>query len=204
MKPLLLFLFAGVLFAADAPRLFFSRTFPGSSPAYFEIRLDRSGAAEYREGPDEDNPLTFRLQEAEASEVFDLADKLQHFKNPLESPVKVAFMGTKLLRFENGPEKGEVKFNFTEDLNARTLVDWFERMGESERHRIDLERAAKYDKLGVMQALLLLEVSLDKKRLVAAEQFLPMLDRISKNESYMHTARARAADIAGSIRGTKQ
>src|SRR5581483_10548647 len=110
----------------------------------------------------------FRLQDAEASEIFDLADKLQHFKNPLESSVKVAFMGTKLLRYENGPEKGEVKFNFTEDLNARTLVDWFERMGESERHRIELERAAKYDKLGVMQALLLLEVSLDKKRLVAA------------------------------------
>ena len=35
------------------------------------------------------------------------------------------------------------------------------------------------------------------------EQFLPMLDRIAKNEIYMHTARARAAEIAEAIRKSK-
>jgi hypothetical protein len=48
-----------------------------------------------------------------------------------------------------------------------------------------------------------LEQALGRKRLVAPDQYLPMLDRISKNESYMHTARARAAEIAEAIRSAK-
>jgi hypothetical protein len=39
---------------------------------------------------------------------------------------------------------------------------------------------------------------------VAPEQFLPMLDRIVKNETYMHQSRARAAEIAEAIRNPKK
>ena len=203
MKWTLFLLFANVLFAGDGPRLFYSRSFPGSVPAYFQVTLDRSGDAEYREAPDEDNPLKFHLTEAEAHEVFGLAEKLDYFQHPLESPVKVAFMGTKTLRWEDGDRKSEVKFNYSEDPQARELVDWFERMGESAEHRIELERTAKYDRLGVLKSLLLLESAMDRKRLVGMDQYLPMLDRIAKNESYMHTARARAEEIAEAIRNPK-
>ncbi len=203
MKWTLILLFANVLFAGGGPRLFYSKSFPGSVPAYFQVTLEQNGEAEYREAPDEDNPLKFQLTEAETHAVFGLAEKLDYFKHPLESPVKVAFMGTKTFRYENGEGKNEVKFNFTEDPQARELVDWFERMGESVEHRIELERAAKYDRLGVLKALLLLESAMDRKRLVGMDQYLPMLDRIAKNESYMHTARARAAEIAEAIRNPK-
>jgi hypothetical protein len=203
MKWSSILLFASVLFAGDGPRLFYSRSFPGSVPAYFEVKLEQNGDAEYREAPDEDNPLKFHLTEAEAHEVFGLAEKLDYFKHPLESPVKVAFMGTKTFRYENSEGKNEVKFNFTEDPQARDLLDWFERMGESAEHRIELERTAKYDRLGVLKSLLLLESAMDRNRLVGMDQYLPMLDRIAKNESYMHTARARAAEIAEAIRNPK-
>jgi hypothetical protein len=203
MKWSLILLFANVLFAGGGPRLFYSRSFPGSVPAYFQVTLEQNGEAEYREAPDEDNPLTFHLTEAEANEVFGLAEKLDYFKHPLESPAKVAFMGMKTLRYENGDQKSEVKFNFSEDPQARELMDWFERMGESAEHRIELERTAKYDRLGVLKALLLLESAMDRKRLVGMDQYLPMLERIAKNESYMHTARARAAEIAEAIRNPK-
>jgi hypothetical protein len=112
-------------------------------------------------------------------------------------------MGTKTFRYENGEGKNEVKFNYSEDLQARELMDWFERMGESAEHRIELERTAKYDRLGVLKSLLLLESAVDRNRLVGMDQYLPMLDRIAKNESYMHTARARAAEIAEAIRNPK-
>jgi hypothetical protein len=203
MKWCLILLFANVVFAGDGPRLFYSRSFPGSVPAYFEVKLEPNGDAEYREAPDEDNPLQFHLAEADTREVFGLAEKLDYFKHPLESPVKVAFMGTKVFRYENGGRKSEVQFNFSEDPQARDLTDWFERMGESAEHRIELERTAKYDRLGVLKALLLLESAMDRKRLVGMDQYLPMLDRIAKNESYMHTARARAAEIAEAIRNPK-
>ena len=200
MKWTLILLFANVLLAGDGPRLFYSRSFPGSVPPYLQVTLEQNGDAEYREAPDEDNPLKFHLTEAEAQEVFGLAEKLDYFKRPLESPLKVAFMGAKTFRYENGEGKSEVKFNYSEDPQARELMDWFERMGESAEHRIELERTAKYDRLGVLKALLLLESAMDRKRLVGMEQYLPMLERIAKNESYMHTARARASEIAEFIR----
>lgn len=172
----------------------------GSTPAYFDISVESNGDAVYREAVDDELPSKFHLSEAESKEVFALADKLDHFKHPLESPLKVAFMGAKTFRFEQGAEKNEVKFNFTEDLDARQLQDWFERMAESSEHRDNVERAAKYDHLGLVQAMNLLASAYDRHRLVAVEQFLPILDRVAKNETYMHSARALAAELAESIR----
>jgi hypothetical protein len=149
---------------------------------------------------DDEMPSKFHLAEAETREVFALAGKLDHFKHPLESPLKVAFMGAKTFRYEEGTEKTEVKFNYSEDLNAQALQDWFERMAESAQQRDNVERAAKYDHLGLMHAMELLASAYERKRLVAVEQFLPILDRVAKNENYMHTARALAAEMAESIR----
>jgi hypothetical protein len=196
---LLLFLSAAVA-ASAAPRLFYSRSFPGSDPAYLEISLEANGDGAYREAVDDELPIKFHLNEAETKEVFGLADRLDHFTHPLEAPVKVAFMGAKIFRWESGAEKSEVKFNYSEDLSARALQDWFERMAESAEHRMELERTAKYDRLGLVNALNLLASAYERKRLVALDQFLPMLDRVANNENYMHTARATAAELAEAIR----
>jgi hypothetical protein len=165
--------------------------------------VDKDGNTEYAEEVNDGNPLKFRLNAEETREIFALASKLDHFKRPLEGPVKVAFTGDKVFRYQNGEEKTQVKFNYSEDPSARLLLDWFERMAQSAYHRIELERTAKYDKLGVPGALLRLQASMERKRLVALDQYLPMLDRIAKNETYMHTARTRAAEIADSIRNPK-
>jgi hypothetical protein len=199
----LLVLAAVPLIAADAPRLVFSKSFPGSSPAFVEITVDHAGEATYREAADDDQPMKFQIAESDTSQMFALADKLGRFNHPLEAPLKVAFMGMKTFRFETGPEKHEVKFNYSEDLDAQALLEWFERISETEQHVIDLERAAKYDKLGVNQAVLLVQIAFEHKRLVAAQQLLPMLDRVAKNETYMHMARERAAGLADAIRASK-
>ena len=190
--------------AADAtPKIVFTKSFPGSVPAWFSITVDQTGAAEYREDPKDENPLTFHLSGSEAAQIFELAGKLDYFKRKLESPAKVARMGDKTLHYEKGSESGATTFNYTEDLDGRAITDWFERISETERHLLELERVVKYDKLGVNDAILQLEISLDKKRLVAPEQFLPMLNRVIKNESFMHQARQRAANLADQIRNTK-
>jgi len=200
MKWCWLLLVAGPLLAGDGERLFYSKSFPGSNPAYMQVTVEKSGAVEYREAPDDDSPLVYKLTTAETVEVFGLADKMDHFKTPVESGLKVAFMGKKTFRWENGAEKHEVEFNYSEDPNAKLMWEWFERMTESALHRINLDRAAKYDKLGVFKAVITLGAALDRKRLVGLEQYLPTLDRIIKNESYMHTARVRASEIAEAIR----
>jgi hypothetical protein len=188
------------LAAADVPRLYFSKSFPGSAPAYVAIEVDKTGAGDYREDEKDDNPLRFQLSETDIAGMFNLAAKLGYFDHPLESPLKVAFMGSKTFRFVDGGRKSEVKFNFSEDPAAEALADWFERISESEQLFTGLEVSAKYDRLGVMKAVLLLESAYDRKRLVDTAQYLPLLDRIAKNEIYMHQARLRAAGLAEQFR----
>jgi hypothetical protein len=200
MKWLPILLFAAALHAQDHARFFFSKSFPGSTPAYVQVTLDREGQAEYREAPDDDLPLKFKLTATETDEIYALVGKLDRFKRPLESGLKVAFMGTKVFRLEGAAEKSEVQFNYSEDADAKALWEWCERMTESAQHSIALDRAAKYDRLGVVKALTLLGSAVERKRLVGLDQYLPTLDRIANNESYMHTARARAAEIAEYIR----
>jgi hypothetical protein len=189
--------------AGDVPKIVFTKSFPGSAPAWYSISIDRTGTAEYREDPKDELPIKFQLKDEEVAQIFDLAARLDYFKRKLESPLKVARMGDKTLHYEKGAETGSTTFNFTEDPDGRTITDWFERISETERHVIDLQRVVKYDKLGVNDALLQLEITLDRKRLIAPEQFLPMLDRVAKNDSFMHVARQRAASIAEQIRNPK-
>jgi hypothetical protein len=200
IKAGLFLLLAAAALAAEGPSLFYSKSFPGSKPAYVEISLARSGDVEYREAKDEPDPIKFHLKDAETAEIFGLVDKMDGLKRPLEAHLKVAFMGEKTFRYENGAEKAEVKFNYTQDASGQMLADWFERISETAQRRIDLERTVKYDKLGVVDSLLQLQIAMDRKRVLAPEQFLPLLDRVTNNESYMHTARARAAEVATVIR----
>jgi hypothetical protein len=112
-------------------------------------------------------------------------------------------MGMKTFRFEDGDKQTEVKFNFSEDLDARALTDWFERISETGQLYFSLERTVKYDKLGVNQSLMHLETCMSRGRLVSGPLFLPLLDRVVKNDSYLNLARNRASGLAATIRGAK-
>jgi hypothetical protein len=134
--------------------------------------------------------------------MFGPADTLDRFKRP-RNLLKVAQMGMKTFRFEEGGKSTEVKFNFSEDLDSRLLLDWFERISETGQNYYALERAVKYDKLGVNQALLQFNIAMDRKRVVSPQLFLPMLDRVAKNATYLNMARTRAANLAEAIRAAQ-
>ncbi|MEP7353673.1 MAG: hypothetical protein ABI824_10620 [Acidobacteriota bacterium] len=202
MKILLAFAIFGVTaFAAD-PRIIFSKSFPGSVPAYVKITLLQSGEATYQEAVDEE-PEKFTVESASVATMFELAGKLDHFQRPIESGLKVAKTGDKLFRWEDGGASSEAKFNYSTDLDARALLDWFERIAESERMYADLERTIRFDRLGVDEVLVRITKMWDQKRFVSGNQFLPMLDRIAKNDSFLHMAREKAASLADGIRGLR-
>ena len=187
--------------AAAAPSLFYSKSFPGSSPPYMEIHLEQDGSAVYKDAPNDEQPLQFKLSETDTAAIFQLAEKLEKFTRPIESGLKVANMGMKTFRWEDGGSKSEQKFNYSQDLDAQALLDWFEKIAESEEYLGRLDRAVHFDKLGVNQVLLQLELAFDKKRLLAVDQFVPMLERVAKNESFLNMARERAAYLADAFRG---
>ncbi len=183
-----------------APRLYYSKYFKGSVPEFVAITVERDGQVTYQEAKDDDNPIHVQLDRAAVEELFDLSEKLGRFQRPIESGLKIANLGVKTFRFENGAERHEIQFNYSEDLNAQALLDYFERITETEQHFVNLDRTAHFEKLGVNEVLLQMQATWEHNRLVAPEQFLPLLDRIANTESYLHISRERAAAIAEAIR----
>jgi hypothetical protein len=181
---------------AATPKLTFTKSFPGSDPEYVRVDVDRSGALEYRESQKDDQPLRAQLQEPDTATLFSMAEKLDYFKSPLEAGVKVANMGKKTFRYED--ENGaatEVTFNFSTNETAQQLLQRFEQIAATERAYIDLDRTIHFDKLGVNAALAEIESLWLRKELVAPQQFVPLLKRISSHDSFMHLARERAARL---------
>jgi hypothetical protein len=198
MKWFLLLLFTAALSAA--PKIIYTKSFPNSTPAYVYVEISSDGSAVYKESPDDDNPTEFHLLPADTKVIFDLAERLDHFKRPLESGLKVAFMGSKTFRWMDGNDKFEQKFNYSIDEDAKTLADWFEKITETQMLEFNLERTIRFDKLEVNRALIDIQAAVDRKRLIAPGRFLPMLDRIAKNETFLHMARERAAELADLFR----
>ncbi len=187
---------SGLAFAGEPTpaRITFTKTFPGSNPAFMEVTIDRNGQASYKEAADED-PDTFTISPAMTQEVFNLADRVDHFKHPLESGLKVANLGAKRLRWESGDQKSETTFNYSLDENARALQDWFERIGETERLFYNLQRAVRHDRLGVNDAMIAISAEWDARRLIMIDPLVTLLNQVATNEIYMHISRERAAKI---------
>ncbi len=175
--------------------IFFSRAFPGSVPAYFDVVVESSGAVAYRESEDEE-ALEFEIGAAELAEVFEHVKDLDYFRIGVDSNLKVAFTGEKTFRYEGTDGvSGETKFNHTSNAAARALLAWFNRVGESERHRIELARTARFDRLGVNKTLLQFQISLEKNRIVSPAQFIPILRKIANDKKIIRIATARAAGL---------
>ncbi len=196
MKTLAAVLFVASSVFGSTPALVFTKSFPGSEPAFVSLRVDQTGALEYKESPKDDHPVVAQLQPSDTSELFAMAEKLNYFKSPLESGLKVANTGKKTFRYEDGDGKTtEVSFNYSTDETAAKLLEHFEQIASSERAYLELDRTVHFDKLGVNDALANIESLWLHKQLAAPAQFIPLLDRIAGHESFMHLARDRAARL---------
>ncbi len=178
--------------------LFYSKSFPGSKPAYLEITIHPDGQAEYKESADDALPVKFKLQPEELKTIQELLGKLDYFKRPLESGLPVAKMGEKTFRWtsgHDGKDRFESKFNYTQDLDAQALQDWFEKMTETVNLFYELDRTVRFEPLGVNRSLLLVESAWDRKRLIGWELYAPLLNRIVKNDRYLNMDRERAGRL---------
>ena len=117
------------------------------SNVYFTHETENAIVA-YNETEDPDNAEKFRLEPAVTDKIFEIAEKLDHFKNPLESGLKVANMGKKTFVWEDGDAKTQSTFNFSQSEDARALVDIMENAGDSVRMLIELRRVIRHDRLG--------------------------------------------------------
>ncbi len=196
MKPAVLLLAFCIAAAAAVPKLTYTKDFPGSDPAWLSVAVDRSGALEYKESPKDNQPVQAHLSQTDAQALFSMAEKLNYFKSPLESGLKVANTGKKTFRYES--ETGaptQVTFNYSINVTAQQLLDRFEQIAATERAYLDLDRTVHYDPLGVNDALAQIEALWLNKQLAVPQQFVPLFTRIATHQSFMHLVRARAARL---------
>ena len=109
MTGLILLLSLGALASAADSSIFYSKSFPNSTPAYVSLLISPTGDIVYKEAVDDEQPVKLKIEPGEVAEIFALAEKLGHFDHPLESGLKVAFMGEKTYRWEADGKKNEQK-----------------------------------------------------------------------------------------------
>ncbi|HXJ93587.1 MAG TPA: hypothetical protein VMT20_11965 [Terriglobia bacterium] len=187
-------------------RMTYTRTLAGSSPEYLAVSVNADGSGSYvgRHLNEPDHPRALRLSPATTERLFALAAQLRYFKSvDLDSHKKVANLGRKTLTYENGDEKNQVEFNFTQDRAGRDLVDLFEGVANVEEQIDLLEYAIKYDPLSLPQDLLAIQIALNHNELVDPQLMVPSLQEICSNSRFMHVAQTRAQDILNRVSPTQ-
>lgn len=196
--------FAAVSAQAAPATLTFRRVFRSSTPEFIEISVrDDSDAATYeiRQLSDDPGASPFQIGAPLRTKMFALATELHDFQGlDLEVHRKIANLGEKTFRWQQGSEVHEVKFNYTLNPAAAQLLQIFEGLARQQEHFDLLTRRLRYDRLGVNDALLDLESDVNRGLLPEPQRLVPLLGKIAADEQLVQIARERARDLADRIR----
>jgi hypothetical protein len=181
----------------------YRRVFKGSSPEFIEVKVNDQGKATFdiRQLSEDADPEPFEVGPAVRNKIFELTRDLHNFAVPdLDVHKKIANLGQKTFRYENGSEVHETSFNYTLNPEATQLMQIFEGLARQQQDLVLLQRRAKYDRLGVNDALLQFESDLEHRLLPEPERLLPVLDQIAADSHFVEIARTRARALAERIR----
>ena len=190
--------------ALAEPVFIYKRVFKESVPEFIEIKVPESSGNptfEIRQLDEEPGATAFEVGPALRSKIFSLVSQLNHFKGvDLDVHRKIANLGEKTFRWENGAESFEVKFNYTLNAPAMQLLQICEGLARQQELLELLQRRMKYDRLGVNDALMQFETDLNKGVFPEPQRALPLLDQIAGDSRFVEIARQRARALAERIR----
>ena len=185
----------------------YRRVFKSSTPEFIEIKISDQGKSTYdiRQLDDDADPQPFEVGSAVQKRIFDLAAELKYFAiADLDIQKKIANLGQKTFRYENGAEVHETSFNYTLNPSATQLMQIFEGLARQQQDLVLLQRQAKFDRLGVNDALMQFESDMDHRLLPEPERLLPVLDQIAADSHFVEIARSRARALAERIRTSRE
>lgn len=189
---------------AAAAKLTFRRIFKSSTPEFIEVTVvqDSDKATfEIRQLDDDPGKSPFEVGATLRAKMFELASQMNNFQNQdLDVHRKIANLGEKTFRWEQGSEAHEATFNYTLNTPATQLLQIFEGLARQQELVMLLERRMKYDRLGINDALLQFETDLNRNLLPEPQRALPALDQIAADTRFVEIARQRARAVAERIR----
>lgn len=201
----LLIAIGGSACAAPSGSVFtYRRIFKSSVPEFIEIKIpDNSDKATYEIRQLDEDPGTtpFEVSSVLRTKIFELVGQLGRFKGlDLDVHRKIANLGEKTFAWSGGTESYEVKFNYTLNSSAIQLLQICEGLARQQELLELLQRRAKYDRLGVNDALMQFESDLNKGILPEPSRALPILDLIAGDSRFVEIARQRARALAERLR----
>jgi hypothetical protein len=187
----------------SGPTITFRKIFKSSYPEYVEIKISQSGTGtcDIRQLDEDASPETFQLGAPLVQRIFSLAAKLHNFQGvDLEVHKRLASLGQKTLRYQNGSEDYQVTFNYTLDPTGSELSSIFENISQQETDLSDLTRTMQYDRLGVNDVVQAIESHYDGHLLPEPTRFVAPLEQLAADTQYVDVARERARKLADRIR----
>ena len=185
-------------------KLTYRRIFKSSSPEFIEIIVhDDTDAAtfEIRQLDEDPGSSPFEVGAPLRDKMFGLAAQLNDFRGQdLDVHRRIANLGEKTFRWEQGSQVNETKFNYTLNSAAMQLMQIFEGLARQEELVSLLKRRMKYDPLGINDALLQFETDFNHKLLPEPQRALDTLDQIAADSRFVEIARNRARTLAERIR----
>ena len=185
----------------------YRRVFKNSTPEFIEIKISDQGKSTYdiRQLDDDADPQPIEVGSAVQKRIFDLAAELKYFAIAnLDIQKKIANLGEKTFRYESAAEVHETSFNYTLNPSATQLMQIFEGLARQQQDLVLLQRQAKFDRLGVNDALMQFESDMDHRLLPEPERLLPVLDQIAADSHFVEIARSRARALAERIRTSRE
>ena len=186
--------------SASPAKVTFRRIFQGSSPEYIELNIWDDGKRatyEIRQMDDDPGSAAFEVGDALRSKIFALTSELHNFQGQdLDVHRKIANLGEKTFRWEQGSVSHETKFNYTLNPAAAQLLQIFEGLARQQEHYELISRRMRYDRLGIYDALLQFETDLNRGLLPEPQRLVPLLEQIANDPKFVDVARQRARMLA--------
>lgn len=183
----------------------YRKVFKSSSPEFTEIHVPAQGAGscDQRNLEDAPDPQAIEISSGLRTRIFALAAELGYFRGiTLDVQRRIAYLGEKTFRYEQGGQSSEVKFNYTLNSKASQLLQIFEGLAREQDEITGLARRMKYDRLGVNDALLQIDDDVRHQVVAQPERFLPLLEQIAGDDRFLEIARKRARALADYIRSS--
>jgi hypothetical protein len=189
--------------AAGDPKLIYRKVFKSSSPEFVEVTITPSGAGvvDIRQLDDDPDPQPIEFSPQFAARLFEMAAELKHFHGiDLDVKRRLANLGEKTFRYESGSEASETRFNYTVNQTAVQLMQAFEGIARQEGYRQMLLHRLRFDRLGVNDALIALEVDFRRGLIPEPARLTPVLEAVSNDSRVIEMARSRARSLVERMR----
>ena len=191
----------------DGATITYRRVFKGSTPEFIEVKISEQGKATFdiRQLDEDADPEAFEVGADVRKKIFELAAELKISPSPsLDIQKKIANLGQKTFRYENGAEVHETTFNYTLNPSATSSCRFSRAWPASSRTWSYCSASAKFDRLGVNDALMQFETDMEHRLLPEPERLLPVLDQIAADSHFVEIARSRARALAERIRNSRE